>query len=563
MEQQVPQLAQRLRATASPAKRGSLVARVPHLLALTAGGVLLLLGLAVLAGWYAGIPTIVQLAPTLIPMQHNTALGFLGCGAALRLAAAGRARSGAAVGGATALLGLLTLGEYLFLLDLGIDRLLVIAALTPTSLQPGRMAPNTAVCFLLGGLSLLLSGSRGGQARLAAAGVLGGAVAALGTVAAMGYVAHLPPAYGWGALTPMAGHTAVGFLVLGGGLVALAWLREGASKAGGPAWLSAAVVVGCLMTTLSLWQALVANEERLIVQAAAASGAPGSSPSHLPDLALAVGSVVSLLLGAAVHLGRAASARQHALALANARLESEVGERARVQAMLHRANEELEARVAERTVRLAAANVELQREIEERRRAQESLSQTHAQLIAAQAEKRRFFHELLRAVTRDRFHLVDAAEIPTPERLIADVPLDGAARCDRMRRLLWGTAAAEGMASQDADDLVLAAGEAAANAVKHAVGGRCQVYVEPGRLVVRVSDTGKGIHPDALPATLLVPGFSTKVSLGMGYTIMLRLMDRVWLATGPTGTVVQLEKRVRADEDPRPEPPIPPVWERL
>ena len=56
-------------------------------------------------------------------------------------------------------------------------------------------------------------------------------------------------------------------------------------------------------------------------------------------------------------------------------------------------------------------------------------------------------------------------------------------------------------------------------------------------------------------------GFSTKVSLGMGYTIMLELADRLWLATSPAGTVLQLEKRVRPELEP--EGFLPVAWEKL
>ena len=47
------------------------------------------------------------------------------------------------------------------------------------------------------------------------------------------------------------------------------------------------------------------------------------------------------------------------------------------------------------------------------------------------------------------------------------------------------------------------------------------------------------------PANLL-PGSSTKIALGMGYTLMLKLVDRVRLSTGPEGTIVQLEKLFQA-----------------
>lgn len=50
-----------------------------------AGGLTLLLGLVVIFGWYTGNETLVQVLPEFVPMQYNTALGFVFCGAGLLL----------------------------------------------------------------------------------------------------------------------------------------------------------------------------------------------------------------------------------------------------------------------------------------------------------------------------------------------------------------------------------------------------------------------------------------------------------------------------------------------
>ncbi len=117
------------------------------------------------------------------------------------------------------------------------------------------------------------------------------------------------------------------------------------------------------------------------------------------------------------------------------------------------------------------------------------------------------------------------------------------------------------MPAPSARDLVLAVAEAAANAIKHAGGGCCTLYAGEDRILARISDEGAGIRAEDLPATLLLPGYSSTVSLGMGYTLMLELVDDIWLSTGPEGTIVQLAKWLRPEEH-RP-PPIPPEWNRL
>ncbi len=171
-------------------------------------------------------------------------------------------------------------------------------------------------------------------------------------------------------------------------------------------------------------------------------------------------------------------------------------------------------------------------------------------VLDAEREKERFCREVVRCVTQGRLELVDADALPTPEaEPLLEVALDphvDSFGFQRLRRALMDRALEAGMPPDRADDLMIAAAEAAGNTVKHAVNGRARAWREGERFLVRVSDEGPGIRPENLPATLFKKGFSTRVSLGMGYTLMLSLVDRIWLCTGPGGTVVQLEKSIHA-----------------
>jgi ligand-binding sensor protein/anti-sigma regulatory factor (Ser/Thr protein kinase) len=90
-------------------------------------------------------------------------------------------------------------------------------------------------------------------------------------------------------------------------------------------------------------------------------------------------------------------------------------------------------------------------------------------------------------------------------------------------------------------ELLSTVGEALDNALKHAGGGAYQAFARDDCLQVAVSDDGPGIDFRMLPRATLVPGFSTAASLGMGFTIMLQLCERVLLTTRPGHTVVVLE----------------------
>jgi anti-sigma regulatory factor (Ser/Thr protein kinase) len=56
-----------------------------------------------------------------------------------------------------------------------------------------------------------------------------------------------------------------------------------------------------------------------------------------------------------------------------------------------------------------------------------------------------------------------------------------------------------------------------------------------------ISDKGPGIDFSILPKATLLSGFSTKQSLGMGFSFMLEFCDRVLLSTQPGNTIIVLE----------------------
>ncbi len=185
-----------------------------------ASAIVAAIGCAVLVGWMLDIAVLKSVFPGLATMKANTALGFILSGLSLWLlhteSTAPRTRRIAqACAVIVSLLGLLTLGEYIFGWDLGIDQLLFkdLRGAVGT-LSPGRMAPNTALNFLLVGCALLLldyESHRGNRPAQFLA--LGAALVAL--LALVGYVYYGATTYGLASYTQMALHTAAAFFVLG------------------------------------------------------------------------------------------------------------------------------------------------------------------------------------------------------------------------------------------------------------------------------------------------------------------------------------------------------------
>ena len=227
----------------------------------------LILGAVVLSGWYLHEPALIQVNPAFVPMQYNTALGFAVGGLALLGLTGFWPRFAGITSVIVLLTGALTLIEYIFAVDLHIDQLFMEHYIDLKTSNPGRMAPNTALCFSLTGLTVLLSTLYHDRARITAwTATLGALIISLGVTALAGYMISVEGAYGWGHMTRMAIHTAAGFIILGGGFVALAWSRNLRMSPGEclPRWAPQVIGITGLTITFALWQAMSAQEQRMV-----------------------------------------------------------------------------------------------------------------------------------------------------------------------------------------------------------------------------------------------------------------------------------------------------------
>jgi len=153
-------------------------------------------------------------------MQPNTALALvLGAIAIIFTGDSRRSEKGrlaaSAVAAVVALLGLLTLGEYVFSWDSGIDRIFISSAHTAARLYPGRPAPQTAANFALLGAALLVYNFRVLSIRIGQVCAL--VVGANAIVAMTGYIFSTSQFYGFPSITSdigMAVHTAASFILL-------------------------------------------------------------------------------------------------------------------------------------------------------------------------------------------------------------------------------------------------------------------------------------------------------------------------------------------------------------
>jgi diguanylate cyclase (GGDEF)-like protein/PAS domain S-box-containing protein len=175
-----------------------------------------LVGCAVLIGWFLDIQILKSILPHWEAMKPNTALGFVLSGLALNFLQSKqelqrRVAQGLAV--AIATLGLLTLSEYLFGWNWGIDQLLFSdkSGVIATS-NPGRMSPVSAFNFSLMGCAFWFSADRSIRYRQVQTIAFITALTSLQVL--ISYIYGVKPLFGLSSFTHTAIHTAITFFLL-------------------------------------------------------------------------------------------------------------------------------------------------------------------------------------------------------------------------------------------------------------------------------------------------------------------------------------------------------------
>ena len=184
-------------------------------------GIVIAIGLLVLMGWLFELPALTSILPGLATMKANSALAFGLAGVSLwQLTKEYRGqrsnRIAKVCAAITMLIGLLTLCEYIFGWDFGIDQLLFKDKLTPQNAYPGRMSPATALNLFLLGCALLILDSHWGN-RLYI--LLTSTAILIAGVAVIGYLYNVTSLYKFGSYTTVALHTAITAIVLALGIL--------------------------------------------------------------------------------------------------------------------------------------------------------------------------------------------------------------------------------------------------------------------------------------------------------------------------------------------------------
>lgn len=173
----------------------------------SAAWMLMGLALVVLSGWALHVSSLTNIVPGWATMKPNTAAAFFLSGLALLRHDHRDSRLYSAV---VLLIGTVTLVEYLFRSDLGIDQLLFR---DPYSMiDPGRMSQITSVGFVALGAGMALTEFRSEKVRRIARG-LALAAGVVGTVALLGYSYDTQALYRVHPYTSVSLETGIAFVI--------------------------------------------------------------------------------------------------------------------------------------------------------------------------------------------------------------------------------------------------------------------------------------------------------------------------------------------------------------
>ena len=327
--------------------------------AVACSALVLLLGSLTIVAWIARLPLLASFRSGYIPMAPGTATGFVFLGIGLLAWAAAPAqaigRRLALAGGAlTAALGLAKWVEWSAHLHLGIEELLVGNQAMFGRVMTGRISPVTASGFVLAGASLLFLPSASTR-RLSSGLAL--AIGSCSLLVLLGYLYGTPLLYG-GSVIPVALSTGLAFLCLSIGVLAAAgpgqWpLRE----LTGP---SARALL--LRTFLPVTVLAVLINGSVLRLFEAHSNLNPALLATFSGLLFGVG-ISAVILQIAAIIGRKIDAAEAA--------------RNEAQQALLLLNQQLERRVAERTLALRERNEQMEEELKMARELQLAMLPQH------------------------------------------------------------------------------------------------------------------------------------------------------------------------------------------
>ncbi|KGX91889.1 ATP-binding protein [Pontibacillus marinus] len=156
--------------------------------------------------------------------------------------------------------------------------------------------------------------------------------------------------------------------------------------------------------------------------------------------------------------------------------------------------------------------------------------------------KWKIYRDVIYAATQKQFKLIEEHEIEqykTGDILLKE-NVDKREDIPKCRDLAKEVLQEIGISSSSLMSWLLVISEAVTNILKHADHGKVSIFYQTDYTHVIVEDVGPGFDLENLPNMTLMSGYSTKESLGQGFTLMMKIVKQMMLHTSSKGSTLIL-----------------------
>jgi anti-sigma regulatory factor (Ser/Thr protein kinase) len=174
--------------------------------------------------------------------------------------------------------------------------------------------------------------------------------------------------------------------------------------------------------------------------------------------------------------------------------------------------------------------------------------------LSSQDEVWQVYRDVIFAATQRKFLLVENNDVGKYKegQLLCEVAIKERPDIPRARDTAKTRLLENEMNQTQVMSILLVISEAITNILKHAEEGKMTIALKDHRIYIVVEDKGPGFDLKLLPNMTLLSGYSTKKSLGQGFTLMMKLAEQVLLATNSQGSAIILVFEIKegaANED--------------
>lgn len=152
------------------------------------------------------------------------------------------------------------------------------------------------------------------------------------------------------------------------------------------------------------------------------------------------------------------------------------------------------------------------------------------------------YRDVMSAVTQEKFLLITNGEVMKYKEgtVFCDGVIKTRSDIPTCRNQAKEALEVEGFSNSTVMSWLLVLSEAITNTIKHAEEGKMTLLKDAQEVRFVIEDNGPGFSLEELPKMTLQAGYSTKKSMGQGFTLMMKMASRVLLCTSPKGTILIL-----------------------